>query len=136
MLDEKAVSQDEVLAVVGGRPIFESDFRWFLKDALVATQRASAYSRPGARQSMLSSFLDMLVLEAKARRDGLDRSAEFSRERASMERKLLTEFMQQRDRAGPFCNCGGSSEERQRADREYFDRVRAEVGLETAHGGV
>ncbi len=136
LLDEKAVPQDEVLAVVGGRPILESDFRWFLKDALVPEQRASAYSRPGARQNMLSSYLDMLVLEAEARKDALDQTAEFIGSRVSMERKLLTEFMQQRDQAGPFCRCGGTAEERQRADREYFDRVRAEVGLTVVSVGA
>jgi hypothetical protein len=53
---------------------------------------------------------------------------------AKMKRKILTEFVQQRDMAGPFCNCDQSAEERERADREYFDRVRAEVGLVQAAG--
>jgi hypothetical protein len=129
LLDETLVRPDEVLAQFGGRKILESDFRWFLKDALVPEQRTSAYSRPGARQGMRRSFLDMLVLEAKAREEGLDKTREFARSRAAMELELLTEFMQQRDKAGPFCRCGNTIEELRLAQKEYSARVRAEVGL-------
>ena len=129
LLDESAMPASEVLAEVAGKQILESDFRWFLKDALIVRQRAAAYSRPGARQNMLSSFLDMLVLEAKARKEGLDKSAEFVRERYAMEQSLLLEFMQERDKAGPFCQCQETPEARQEADRRYFASARAEVGL-------
>jgi parvulin-like peptidyl-prolyl isomerase len=132
LLDENAVAPEEVLAEVGGKNVLESDFRWFLKDALIPQQRMSAYSRPGARQGMLSSFLDMLVLEAKARKDGLDKTPDFVNRRVVMEEKLLSEFMQARDKAGLFCQCGNTDEERRSAQRDYFERVRAEVGLKLA----
>jgi len=130
LLDEKAVAPGEVLAEVGGRRIREEDFRWFLEDALMPEQRTAAYARPGARRGMLRSFLDMLALEAKARKDGLDRTPEFARRRASMEESLLSEFVQSRDNAGAFCRCQQTDEERLAARRAYSKRVRAEVGLE------
>ncbi len=134
LLDEKAIAPGEVLAEVGGRKIREADFRWFLKDALMPEQRKAAYARPGARLGMLRSFLDMLALEAKARKDGLDETPEFARRRVSMEESLLSEFVQSRDSAGPFCRCQQTDEERRAAQRVYSKRVRAEVGLEVAGG--
>jgi hypothetical protein len=134
LLDEQAVAPEEILAEVGGKKILEADFRWFLKDALIPQQRASAYSRPGARQGMLSSFLDMLVLEAKARKEGLDKTPDFVQRRVLMENNLLAEFMQERDKAGPFCQCRQTDEERRVAQKQYFERVRAEVDLEIARG--
>lgn len=92
LLDEGAVAPDEVLAEVAGKKIRESDLRWFLQDALMPSQRKSAYGRPGARQSMLGAYLDMLVLEARARREGLDHTEEYARERDDMEKKLIEEF--------------------------------------------
>jgi peptidyl-prolyl cis-trans isomerase C len=136
LLDENAVAPGEVLAEIGGKQILESDFRWFIKDALLPDQRTSAYSRPGARRGMLSSFLDMLVLEAKARKEGLDRSPEFLQRRAVLKENLLSEFMQARDKAGPFCQCQQTEEESRVAHRTYFDRVRAEVGLEIVDTGI
>jgi hypothetical protein len=133
-LNPAAVPADTILALVGKRPVRESDFQWFLKDALLPEQRIPAYSRPGARQGMLRSFLDMLVLEAKARKDGLHRSSEFLQQRASMEERLLAEFMQDRDKTGPRCDCGSTEEERRATLRRYFDRTRVEVGLVVVAG--
>jgi hypothetical protein len=129
LLDENAVLPDTVLAEVAGKKVLESEFRWFLKDALIPRQRIAAYSRPGARQGMLSSFLDMLVLEAKARKEGLDKSVEYMRQRFVMQQGLLLEFMQERDKAGPFCQCQETPEARQEAQKRYFENVRAEMGL-------
>ncbi len=129
LLDEGAVAAGEVLAEMAGREILESDFRWFLKDAFPASQRQAVFSRPGARKNLLASFLDALVLEAKARKDGLDRSPEFQHQHAMMRQSLLTEFVQEHDKTGPFCQCQQTPEERRTADRRYLDQVRAEVGL-------
>jgi peptidyl-prolyl cis-trans isomerase C len=132
LLDETGVAPDAVLAEVAGSKVLESDFRWFLKDAVIASQRAFAFSPPGARQSMLTSYLDLLVLAAKARSLGLDRGAEFLRDADAMKRSLLLEFVEEHDKAGPFCGCKESPEARQEADQRYFARVRAEVGLRFA----
>jgi len=129
LLDASAVPANEVLAVVAGKKILESDFRWFLKDALIPQQRMTAYSRPGARKNMLDSFLDMLVLEAKARKQGMHKTPEFVRQRFVMRQGLLLEFLQERDNAGPFCQCQETPEARQASQKRYFASVRAEMHL-------
>ena len=134
LLDEKAVAPNEILAEIAGKKIFESDFRWFLDDAFMPKQRAVAYSRPEARLSMLNSYLDMLVLEAKARKEGLDKSPNFIRTRFSMETNLLIEFLQAKDKAGPFSHAEQTEEEQKVAQRQYADRVRAETGLKVSRG--
>lgn len=136
LFDEKAVAPDEVLADVAGRPVLESDFQWFIKDALLPQQRSAVASRPGARQRMLSSYLDMRVLEAKARRNGMDRTPSFLRDRLAMEEELLSEFMLARDGAGPIRPCGPKDEARRLGERAYLDRVRSEVGLRLAVGSL
>jgi hypothetical protein len=134
LLREDDVAPTEVLAQLGGRKVLESDFRWFLEDAVLPSQRTLAYSRPGARLAILSSFLDMLVLQAKARKEGLDKTPEYLRRRASTEDGLLSEFMQERDKVSPRYQHGLSDEEQKRVRREYFDRVRAEVHLVVTGG--
>jgi hypothetical protein len=129
LLDPTAVPADAILAAVGNRQVSESDFQWFLKDAWLPSQRRAAFARPGARQGMLRSFLDMLVLEAKARKDGVAHSQVFLRERSVMEERLLAEFMRERDKMGVLCDCGNTEEERRASLRAYFDRTRGEVGL-------
>jgi hypothetical protein len=129
LLDENTIPPNTVLAKIAGRKILESDFRWFLQDALVANQRIPTYSRPGARQGMLTSFLDMLVLEAKGRKEGINKSQEFLRQRFVMEQSLLLEFMQARDKVGPFCQCQETPEARQESQKRYFAGVRTETGL-------
>lgn len=129
LLDERAVAPDAILAEVAGEPIRESDFRWFLKDAIIASQRTAAYARPGARQAMLTSYLDMRVLEANARKEGLHRGADFARQRYTMAHALLVEFVQEHDKAGPFCRCQETPEERHESERRYLAGVRREMGL-------
>jgi hypothetical protein len=92
LLEQSTVREDTILAMLGKEPVREADFRWFLKDALLPSQRMSAYSRPGARQSMLQSFLDMRVLALKARGDGLDRTPSFIRDRDTAAAQLRAEF--------------------------------------------
>jgi peptidyl-prolyl cis-trans isomerase C len=129
LLHEEAVAPNEILAKVAGRKVLESDFRWFLKDALIPRQRMAAYSRPGARKGMLRSFLDMVVLEAKARKDGLDKMPDFVHRQALMKQGLLVEFMQEREKVGPFCECQESPEARKEAEKRYFANARVDVGL-------
>lgn len=131
LLDERALPPDAILAEIGGRKILESEFRWFINDALPPQQRMSAASRPGARLSMLGSYLDMRILEAKARELGLDKTPDFLRSRTAMEEELLFDFMLERDKATSVRSCGKGGEG-QTAQREYFDRVRTEVGLKLA----
>jgi peptidyl-prolyl cis-trans isomerase C len=126
LLDDQAA--DAILAHVAGQPVRESDFRWFVKDAVIAPERQMVFSRPGARQDLLRSFLDMRVLAAQARRQRLDRSADFQQARAARVEQLLGEFVRQREGIGAFCT-RGSRDECDRAEQAYLGRIRAEVGL-------
>jgi hypothetical protein len=110
-----------VLATLGGAPILESDFQWFLKDAFRPEQRPYVFSQPGARQRLSHSYLSMRALEAKARKDGLDQTADFRAMRSVMEDQLLAEFLLERDHMMPW-QTGGR--ERMRA---YLDQMRSEL---------
>lgn len=129
LLDEDAVGPDEVLAEIAGKTVRESDFRWFLKDALIPDQRPAAYTKPHARRDMLASFLDMLVLAAKARKEGIDHTPEFVSQQLAMEQQLLLEFLQKQDKAGPFCECGDAPEAQQESRKRYLASVCAEMHL-------
>lgn len=127
--DEKAIAPDTILAEIAGKPITESDFRWFCNDALLPSQRMSVYSRPGARKNMLGGYLDMLVLAAKAKRDHLDRAPEFIRSRKAMAESLLLEFLQQAEPTRRVPQPKAADAERRSAEPPYLARNGAERGL-------
>jgi hypothetical protein len=129
LFDKDAFPQDTVLALIGKKPVLESEFQWFLKDAFMPSHRVSVYNRPGARQGLLWSFLDMRLLAAKARKDGLHRLPSYLEDRGRMEERLLLEFMREREKLGPFCQCGDLFKDHQAVERPRLDKVRAEVGL-------
>lgn len=123
------IETNAVLATLGGSPILEADFRWFLRDAFRPEQRPYVFSRQGARQELLRSYLGMRVLEAKARKDGMDQETAFLNRRAVMEDKLLAEFLQEQDQMMPW-QITGSEVERAEERARYMDRLRKEVRLE------
>lgn len=132
LLDARAVRPDQVIAELGGQELRESDFRWFLEDALLPAQRTGAWSRPGARRELLASFLDLRALAAGARREGLDRSEAFARRLALVEESLLREFTEARLGLAAPGQCTSAGTDRRGGRRASLDRVRAEVGLRLA----
>ncbi|MGC4064070.1 MAG: peptidylprolyl isomerase [Polyangiaceae bacterium] len=134
LFDERANSPEEILGKIEGRPIRQSDFGWFCRDALLPHQRASADARPGARRGLLEAYFDQLVLEAKAKREGRDRTIEFSRLRAAQLAQLRAEFLREREQGGSGRQASGPVDERERAERAYLDRVRSQVGLKRQVG--
>ena len=124
LLDERILPQDAILAEFDGTTVREREFRWFLRDVLPAHQRIAAFSRPGARQQFVRSFLDRHLLAAVARREGLDQTASFARERHRAQRDLLVEFLLKHDRVGPF-----SREKSGIELDEYRRQIRKNVGL-------
>jgi parvulin-like peptidyl-prolyl isomerase len=129
LLDSSAIPPDAILATLGGVPLREADFQWFLKDAFRAEQRQSAFSRPEARSQLLASFLDLRVLEAKARKEGLDKGSRYQGACALMDMKLLAEFLQERDGTTPWKLPGATEEARSDAFRSYLGQLRTEMGL-------
>lgn len=122
------IETNAVLATLGGAPILESDFRWFLKDAFRPEQRPYVFGQPGARQRLLASYLNMRALEAKARKDGLDRETGFKDQRAVMQNKLLAEFLQERDQKMPWQLAANNSANGDSV-RAYLDQLRSELGF-------
>jgi hypothetical protein len=120
------IATNAVLATLDGTPILESDFWWFLKDAFRPEQRPYVFGQPGARQRLLTSYLNMRALETKARKDGLDREAEFKDQRAVMHDKLLAEFLQERDQKMPW-QLSGNESGNIAALRAYLDQLRSEL---------
>lgn len=129
LLAPNAVPAKTVIAILGTVPITEADFHWFLKDAYRAEQRQQAFSRPGARQRMLASFLNMRLMAAKARKLALDQTATHRAALELAELRLLAEFLQERDRMTPWSVPGATEEERAGAFRDYLHRLRTEMEL-------
>jgi hypothetical protein len=122
---------NEMLATLGGIAIRQSDFEWFLKDAYRPEQRMYVFSQPGARRRLLASYLDMRTLEAKARKDGLDKQPEFQNEREVLHVKLLAEFLQERDRTTPWLLPGATDEAKHDALKNYLSQLRQEMDFKT-----
>jgi hypothetical protein len=122
---------NDLLATLGGMAIRQSDFEWFLKDAYRPEQRPYMFSQPGARERLLASYLEMRTLEAKARKDGLDKQPEFQNEREVLQAKLLAEFLQERDRTTPWLLPGKTDEAKLAALRSYLRQLRQEMDFKT-----
>jgi hypothetical protein len=129
LLDPKAVAAGTTIAFIGAVRITEADFQWFLKDAYRAEQRQQAFSRPAARQRLLADFLSMRLMEAKATKLGLNKTAQHRAELELAELRLLTEFLLERDGMTPWKLPGTTDEERAEAFRNYMNRLRSEMGL-------
>ena len=124
-----AVDSNEVLAMLGDNAISEEDFKWFVRDAYRPEQRTRVLRKPGARQALLQTYLDMRTLAEKARKDGIDKKAGYADKYYVMEMRLLAEFLQERDQTTPWALPGANEEQRSSALHDYLRRTRAEVGL-------
>lgn len=92
---EGAVAADVILASVGERTIAEADLRQFIRDTVPASQKNLAFARPHARQAMLTSYLDVVVLSEMARRGGLEEGSVRDGVRQGLE-SLLASLAQSR----------------------------------------
>lgn len=97
----KAVApQEPVLAHVGGRAIRASDLDLFLALTLNPQQRMQVELVEGAKAEYEKQFLELHLMAAKARKDGLNRSEGFRRRMELMELQVLVQELMQRDGAG------------------------------------
>jgi len=92
--------EDKVLGRIGDRVFKESDFELFLSMALNQQQRMQVEIVQGAKEQYRKQFLDFKVMEAKARKDGLDKGPEFLKKRELMEAQILIQDLMQRDAPG------------------------------------
>ena len=93
----EAKKEDMVLATVAGRLVRESDFELFLSLALNPQQRAQVGMVQGAKDPYRKQFLDTKVMQAAARKQGLDKSPEFRKKMELMEMQVLVQELLQRD---------------------------------------
>lgn len=126
------IRSNDVIATLEGRPVYQSDFEWFARDAFRMEQREQMFSRPGARISMVKTFLNMKALEAYARQQGLDKTPDFKAVTQVEEMKLLGEFLQERDKTTPWLLPGKTPEDKDAALKKYLAGLRTEVGFQIA----
>ena len=72
--------QDVVLGKLGTKIIRQSDFETFLRLVFNDQQRQQMTTSPGAVERVRAGFLDSLVMAAKARKDGLHKSADVKKQ--------------------------------------------------------
>lgn len=89
--------EDKVLATVAGRPVHESDFELFLSLALNPQQRMQVGMVQGAKDPYRKQFLDTKVMQAAARKQGLDKQPDFRNKMELMEMQILVQELLQRD---------------------------------------
>jgi hypothetical protein len=94
-----AIPTDAILATVGQRSVTEAELQAFVRSSVPASQLNLAFARPHARQSMLTSYLDVMVLSEMARRDGVEDQSFRDSFLAALD-GLLSDFAEQR-RARP-----------------------------------
>jgi peptidyl-prolyl cis-trans isomerase C len=85
-----------VLAKVGKETIRQSDFNLFL-DNLSEQDQMQIQLVPGLRAKYLSQFLDIKVLAAKARKEGLQHQPSHAKVLALLDSQLLSKFLLGRD---------------------------------------
>lgn len=91
------VKEDKILAHIGGRPVRESDFELFLSLALNPQQRMQLGIVEGAMEQYRKQFLDTKVMQAAARKEGLDKHPDFRRKMDLMEMQVLVQELLERD---------------------------------------
>lgn len=94
-----AAPKDKILARINGKPVTESEFMLFLDMAYSAEQRMQIGMAEGALAQVQEQYLRTRLLEAKARKDGLDKGAYFAKKRALVEMDILVRALFERDGA-------------------------------------
>ena len=130
VLNPPGIKTNDVLATIEGKPVYEADFEWFARDAFRMEQREQAFSRPGARVGMVKTYLNMRVLEVRARQLGLDKNTDYQAALKVEEMKLLAEFLQERDKTALWLLPGKTQEDKAAAMEKYLAGLRTEVGLQ------
>ncbi|HOD32577.1 MAG TPA: hypothetical protein PKO12_03815, partial [Holophaga sp.] len=89
--------QDPVLARIGDRTLRASDLDLFLSLTLNPQQRMQMELVEGAKGEYQKQFLELQLMAAKARKDGLNRSQDFRRRMELMELQVLVQELMQRE---------------------------------------
>lgn len=91
--------EDKILAKVGNRIIRESDMEFAL-EGLNPQERQRLEQAPGGRERYAKQFVELFILSAKARKDGLDKAAGFDKKLALATDQLLANELMRKDAPG------------------------------------
>jgi hypothetical protein len=91
-------SQETLLATLGTNSIRQSDFTFFVQGMFAPDERELLATNAAARTEALEAYLDLRVLSAKARKDGIDKDTRFIKARELMEMKLLARMLTEQER--------------------------------------
>ncbi|GLH74578.1 peptidylprolyl isomerase [Geothrix limicola] len=85
----KATKEDAVIAKLGKSVIRQSDFDTFVRVVFNEQQRQQINATPGVLDRVKTSYLDSLVMAAKARKDGLNKGADVKKQVELAEIRVL-----------------------------------------------
>ena len=88
--------QDRILAKVGNRVIRESDMDFAL-EGMGPQERQRLEQIPGGRERYSKQFVELFILAAKARKDGLDKAPQFDRKLSLATDQLLANELMRKD---------------------------------------
>ncbi len=91
---------DKVMACMGERVFRESDFERFLEMALNPQQRMQVNMFPEARNHYRKQFMEFMVMDAKARKDGLDKTEDAQNKLKLMEVQVMVQQLMERESEG------------------------------------
>jgi peptidyl-prolyl cis-trans isomerase C len=128
-----APKEDKVLATLGKEVIRESDFERFLDLSMDEQQRMQMQYIPGARDQFRKRYLEFRILAAKARRDGLDKKADYARKLAISEMELLVRALMDRDRPNLQKKLELKDEEVRAFYEKHKDRFKTPESFSTRH---
>lgn len=87
--DTTKAKDDAVIARLGKSAIHQSDFDTFVRLVFNEQQRQQIASNPGILERVKTGYLDSLVMAAKARKDGLNKGADFKKQMELAEIRVL-----------------------------------------------
>ncbi len=87
--DPSKPKQDPVLATLGRTVVRQSDFDTFLRLVYNEAQRNQISTTPGAIDRVKAGYLDSLVMAAKARKIGLNKTSDFKKQMEYAEIRVL-----------------------------------------------
>ena len=110
--------RDTILATLGSTSIREADFQFYQQGMFAPEERATLTTNTTARAEALEAYLDLRVISAKARRDGLDRTVTFQKASELMQMKWLTRMLTERERER-FTQAGAVTD---KEVRDHYDQ--------------
>ncbi|MGN6555674.1 MAG: peptidylprolyl isomerase [Verrucomicrobiota bacterium] len=97
--DSAPPSHSAVVATLAGEPIRLSEFDAYVQGGWATAGSDQVRANQAVRQETLQSFLDLKVMAAKAREDGIDKTTNFQKAAELMDMKMLVHLVVEHDRA-------------------------------------